>query len=323
MKKKKLNIGVIGCGKISRLHLENYRSNDNVNLKVVCDIDSVKAKQMAKEFQTAWYTTTEEMLDQEFLEGVSVCVPPAEHLRVTSQLMQKGINVLCEKPIASTVAEAKKMIEIAEDNGVILVIGVCHRFHEPVQQAKKLIQSGVLGKISMYRNRFGWVKLENLKLIRSRGGIMLDNGFHSVDLFRWLVGPICRVSSWVDEAAKDIREVRDCVVLLKSENGAIGVIELNSSCLNSMNIIEIYGSKGRVVIDYLGNSYYIVKDSQSQINLGNAPMTQRFHNEIGHFINVILGNEKSIIGAEEGLKDLEVLEAAYRADKERKWIKVS
>jgi len=118
---KRIRIGVIGCGRIAGVHINGYARNNNVELVAFCDIKEDNAQQRAHRFNARSYTDYKKMIKEENLDGVSICTPPFTHKEIAIEALNKGINVLCEKPLAVSVNEAKEMVEAARNNGVLLL----------------------------------------------------------------------------------------------------------------------------------------------------------------------------------------------------------
>ncbi|MBU0478417.1 Gfo/Idh/MocA family oxidoreductase [bacterium] len=322
---RKVNIGIIGCGIISSTHLQAYKTNKEVSVKAVVDIDSKKAMDFGEKYGVKWYENIDQMLDCEPIDAVSVCTPPKTHHDIVLELAKRKIHVLCEKPLATNTEDAKDMIQIASKNRIKLLVAMCHRFHKPIIELKKIVDSGQIGKIVGLRNRFHW-GYSDKEIIRMRGGNLLDTGAHSVDIFRFLVGEVRSVIAVFNKGVQEIEDIRFCTAILESANEAFGVIELDGRCPGSKgkSIIELYGDKGSGVIDYKDKSFYQTMASKEKISLQSETenFPNRFELEIKHFIDCIKGRTKPKIDGIEGLKDLEVIEAIVKAGKQGKRIKL-
>ncbi len=311
-----VRIGFIGCGGIANAHLAAYQANADACVAAVCDVDAAKAEALAAKAGANAYTDFREMLARESLDGVSLLTPPKFHADLAVETLQAGVSVFSEKPLADSVAAARRMTEAAERAGKLLLVAVCHRFHEPVVRTKRLIEEGRLGRLTMFRNRFGYRIGVPCDTTRLRGGILLDNGAHSVDLFRYLVGEPESVCGWAGRGEREqIIDLCNCAVLLESVDGVGGVIELNGLAGKSLNVVEVYGTEGTCVIDYGGGPSRFLPASGEPEGLDDPslPPAHRFQREIDHFVNCLLGREEPLIAGQEGVKGLAVLEAAFKA----------
>ena len=310
-----LRIGIIGCGGISAAHIACYQSNLRANVVAVCDVDQAKADAAAEKTGAKAYTNHQQMLDAEKLDGISLLTPPAYHEDIAIDTLKAGVHVFSEKPLSNSLASGQRMAAAAADAGTLLLVAQCHKFHEPVRRTKELIDEGKLGEISTFRNRFGYRFGEPNDWTRLRGGIWLDNGGHSVYLFRFLVGDAHTICGWAPSNQQEkIDDLCNCNFVLESVGGAGGVIELNGAAANSLGVIEVYGTEGRSVVSYGGPSVFTpAKGEPIVLDDPSLPGAHRFDREIEHFIRCVLGEEQPTIGADEGIKDLQILEAGFNA----------
>lgn len=147
---KKFRMGIIGTGGIAHSHMKAYASFPNVEVVALCDHVSGKADSFAKEFgmdSVAVYHDYKEMLDREQLDGVSICTYNCQHRDPTVYALNKGVNVLLEKPFSVTLEEAADMMKAEKESGKILTIGFQPRFDVNMQLIKKIVDSGELGKV--------------------------------------------------------------------------------------------------------------------------------------------------------------------------------
>jgi len=191
----KLRVGVIGAGFIAeRGHLPGYQCHPQTEVVAICDPNEERAHKVAQEYGIRHvFADHRRMLETEHLDLVSVCTPNALHAPATIAALEAGAHVLCEKPMALTVAEAKTMIETAERVGRKLTVGFHNRFRPECQILKNLAEQGTLGEIyyarvSMLRRSgipgYGsW--FTNKKL--AGGGSLMDSGVHGLDLVLWLM----------------------------------------------------------------------------------------------------------------------------------------
>ena len=147
---KKLKIGIIGTGGIAHSHMQAYLRRNDIEIVAGCDIVPGKAKAFFEEFgvpSARCYESHEEMLDKEELDGVSVCTYNCQHAAPTIYALDKGVNVLLEKPFSVTMEEAADMMRAEKRSGKILTLGFQPRFDKNMQQIKRIVESGELGKI--------------------------------------------------------------------------------------------------------------------------------------------------------------------------------
>lgn len=327
MKEKELKIGIIGCGGIAETHINGYARNSNVELVAFCDVEEDNAQQKASEFKGKSYTNYKKMLEEEGLDGISICTPPFTHKEIAIEALNKGVNVLCEKPLALSTNEAEEMVEAARNSEVLLMTAFKFRFFDEVLRAKQLISQGKIGKILMFRNMFGGAVDMSKRWFSKReisgGGVLMDNGVHAVDLFRFLFGEVKNVSARVATFIQNI-EVEDTArVLVEMENGALGTIDLSWSIPIPQDFyLEIYGSEGSIMIG-LNNLRYKTQKTKKWVEVKkNKESLDPFGKEVNHFIECIQGKESPIVDGVDGLRALEVIEAAYESANQKTWTKV-
>ena len=152
VKGRKVRVGIIGCGGIANAHIQQYLKFDDVEIVAGADLVPGKAEAFFEKYEVKGvkcYKDHVEMLNDESLklDGVSICTYNMTHCECTIMALEKGINVLLEKPMCVTIEEALKMIEAEKKSGKILSIGFQPRFDDNMKMVKKVVQSGVLGKI--------------------------------------------------------------------------------------------------------------------------------------------------------------------------------
>ena len=346
---KKLKIAVIGVGNISECHILAYLANPNVELYAFCDIDPVRLSEKGKLYGVSrLYTSEEEMLRAlPELDAVSVCVWNSAHASCTIMALDAGKNVLCEKPMATSAAEAKQMLEAAKRNGKHLQIGFVCRFGRDCAVVVDFRNQGFFGELYYAKatylrrngNPGGWFSDKS----RSAGGPLIDLGVHVIDLTRYLMGNPLPVSVYgatfqkllnrpgikdsVDYVASGasvdgICDVEDlATALVRYDNGAVLEIETSYS-LNLREdryTQELFGTKGGVKMSPDLEFYTDVNGYMSNITLANAEQytdeSHMFEDEINHFVDCILNGTPCRASAEDGVQIMRILDAIYESAK--------
>jgi predicted dehydrogenase len=192
-----LRLGVVGCGAIVReAHLPALVGNPQVTLTVLSDKDIRNATLAKKQFALPAVTTTSVGDFRGKADAALVAVPPRFHAPVTIELLEMGIDVLCEKPLATTAADAERMIATAEKSGRVLAVGLMSRFHSNNDILRALVRGGELGEILEVVAEFGapldWTMTTASYYSRANtaGGVFFDAGVHMLDRVLWLFGEI-------------------------------------------------------------------------------------------------------------------------------------
>lgn len=314
---KKLRIGIIGCGQMGEWHLNAYRYMDSVQLVSFMDTDIEKANHLARKIHANAYADYREMFQKENLDAVSICTVPFVHKGITLEALEAGIHVLCEKPLAVSVAEAQEMTEKAKQKNKVLLVAFKFRFFDEVRNAKQLLDKGVLGKILSFRLMFGgYIDMANTWFSKkeiSGGGVIMDNGPHAFDLVRHLLGEIEQVEAKVIQGqAIPVEDTAQVHCQLK--DGAWGIIDLSWTLpVPSKTYFEIYGEEGSMALDFDGLSYKYKSWNEWKRLPNDVPIKDAFARQMEHFVSTIQGNSPNVTNMNDGLRSQEVIAEAYRS----------
>jgi predicted dehydrogenase len=262
------------------------------------------------------------MLVRSELDAVDICTPPVAHLDAALLAMERGLHVLCEKPLAHHPDAARKMVEAAQAQGVHLMTAFCHRFHPPIVALKRLIDAGELGEVVMFRNRFAapfkgveerWFSDKEV----AGGGVLMDTSVHSIDLFRFLVGEVARVRAVTRRTNPAIGDVEDtAIALLSTTDNRMGVVEASWVLAAGFNVVEVYGTEGAAMVHYwdgFKSRYKTNKMDDWQLLEEVGP--DRFVGEIQHFVDACLGRTELQVTGYDGLRAVEIVHEAYASQR--------
>ena len=339
---KKLRIGVVGCGSIAKYrHLPEYHANQNAELVALCDIVEERAKQASEQYGGKVYTDYKEMIDSEELDIVSVCTPNYLHAPVSIYASKAGVNVLCEKPMATSKEEADEMIAAAKESGKKLMIAHNQRFVPSHQKARQLIESGEVGKIYSFRTAFGhpgpegWsVDGKDSWFFRKEEafiGAMGDLGVHKSDLMRYLLGEeIVEVGAFIETSAKQNTDVDDTAVcVLKTENGIVGTLAASWSYKREDNSTIIYAEKAVLRLEDDPTHSLVVQYATGETvryELGriqsNESGGQTGSQVIDHFVASIIEDTEVLVDGNEGKNSLMVILGALESNETKKIVNI-
>jgi predicted dehydrogenase len=313
MSDDRLRVAVVGCGGIGSVHLERWRKIETAELVAACDAEAERAQATG----LPAFIDHERMLEEARPEVVDICTPPAFHAPVALAAIERGLPVLCEKPLARNPAEAHAIVEAARARGVPLMTAFCHRFHEPIMRVRSLIDEGSLGRVVMFRNRFG-AKFPNIaerwfsNAEVAGGGVLMDTAIHSIDLFRHLIGEVRNSSGCTTNYIRGLESVEDSAVLLmESASGALGVIEASWDTPWSANVVEVYGERGAAFVDYDTGVLRYRTESDTDWQRPELGAMDRFERELRHFVEAVRGRETLRVTGEDGLRAIEIVYQAY------------
>ena len=321
-----IKAGIVGCGGIARAHAQGYRATGKAELTAFCDVELDRAKAFADEFGGQAYGSPQEMLKKGVVDVVSVCTPPSSHEEHTCRALEAGLHVCCEKPLAHTSASAAAMVQCAKDTGNLLVTAFKFRFFPNVLWAKNLIDSGKAGTVVFARNIFAghidmserWFSKKDI----SGGGVMLDNGVHSIDLLRFLFGEVQGVFAVVRNAGKPLEVEDSCRLMLNMSSGTWASVDLTWVAGQSANFLEIHGTEGLIELQWGGGAFTPKTGNGAQEHY-TAPtdpvLADPFSAQLDWFIDCVLGEREPRATANDGLRALEVVDTAYASAEQPAW----
>ncbi len=324
---EKLNFALVGTGGIAQTYAQAFQASDCCKLVAVADTNQDSATAFAEPFNAKSYADYKTLGENETVDAVIVSTPPNTHPEIAMYFMRRGVNVLCEKPLCLSVAEAKQMIECAEKSNVKFTMATKFRYVEDVIKAKSMIASGVLGDIVQFENAFtakvDMSKRWNSDSEISGGGVLMDNGTHSVDIIRYFLGAIVEVLAVETGNTQDLRVDENVKLLAKTANGVTASVDLTWGINKELpNFISIYGTNGTLHIGW-GASKYKLNSNPDWIQFGKGyDKVQAFKSKIENFANTIRGTEELLTKPEDALASVEVIEAAYKSLNQNLWQKV-
>lgn len=250
---RKLRLAVIGVGNMGRNHARLYAANKNIDLVAVVDADISRAMELANQYRSQALSNHKEVIALG-IDAASVVVPTAYHATVVNDLLDAGVHVLCEKPVAKTISEAEKMIEKARKTKKILSIGHIERFNPAVVKLKQMIVSGDLGEVkTMLFQRMGTLPPQI-----KEDNVVLDIGVHDVDLANYLLGSRpTKVYSRGQKVFNSKREdVGDAMLVYPSTT-----VHLQTNWITPHKVrrLMLAGTKGFVELDFIAQELKLWK----------------------------------------------------------------
>lgn len=252
-----LRIALVGCGRISRTHFDAIAGVTGIELSAVCDVVEHRAREAAEGRGVPWYTSVEAMLNGSPCDAVAICTPSGMHPEHGILAARAGKHVICEKPIAITLAAADALVRACDDAGVRLFVVKQNRLNPPVQLLRRAIDKGRFGRIYMANTTVRWTRPQEYydqapwRGTRALdGGALLNQASHYVDLLQWMVGPVESVLAETATLARRIEMEDSGAATLRFASGALGVIEVTMLTYprNLEGSLTILGERGTVRI---------------------------------------------------------------------------
>ncbi len=322
-----VKVAIVGCGRIGESHLEVIQSMSDCHLVAAVDVRPDAAERFVQRAGGQAYRDYREAFERERPDAMIVCVPPALHAEAASFCLKRGAHVLCEKPLAVSVAEAEQMVAAAEAGDAVLMMTSKFRFVRDVLQAKTIIESGILGDVILYENAFcsrvdmrgSWYSQPAI----SGGGVLIDNGSHSVDIARYLVGPIVEVQGQEGKNVQALEVEESVQVYFRTAFRVMGAFHLSWSITKDMDsYINVYGTEGQLSIGWKG-SRYRQSEKMHWVTFGEGyRKLDAMKAQMQNFVDVINGVNRPVITEADALDSVRVIETAYRSLSMNKWLAV-
>ncbi len=318
-----MRFGLIGAGAIAQAYAEAFRRSHEAELVAVTDVRHEAAQALAETMDCASFPSLTALLAETDVDGVVICTPPVTHPQLAEEALEHGVAVLCEKPLSITSDSAREMAKSAKSAGQMLTMASKFRYCRDIQRAKSMVESGVIGEVVLFENCFtGYVDMSrrwNSNPEISGGGVLVDNGTHSVDIMRYFLGPI--VDLQVTEGIR-IQQlpVEDTVrMFVRSASGVMGSIDLSWSIHKPLpEFLSIYGSKGTIQVGWK-ESKCRVSGGDWQVFGSGYDKFESFMLQIDNFARAWRGQEPLTITIDDGIASVEVIEAAKVSLQQNRW----
>jgi predicted dehydrogenase len=324
---ERIRIALVGCGRISQSYFQALSGMEDVKVTAVVEPRESAGRAAAEENHCSWVADYREPNLIESIDAIIVCAPPNLHHPISTYFLAHEIDVLCEKPISLNAREASDLVKSSAEHKRVLMMASKFRYVDDVIKAKSIIEAGILGDIILYENTFcGRVSMADRWNSDARiagGGVLIDNGCHSADIARYLLGPITEVLAIFGLPAQRL-EVEDTAMLrFRTESGVNGRIDLSWSINKEMDsYISVYGSEGTLHVGWK-ESRYRQEGNPNWIGFGNGyDKLAAFRGQLTNFVKTIQGRAMPLITPEDGLASAQVIDAAYESANKSNWLKV-
>lgn len=322
----------IGIMSFAHMHAYSYAEGiarlPNTELVGIFDDDVERGKAAAEKYNTTHYGDQASFLTSD-VDAVIICSENSRHKEMVLHAAKEKKNILCEKPIATNVEDAREMIQACEENNVILQIAYPVRFSSPISELKEMVDADNFGEIIAFRttnrglNPGGWFIESEL----SGGGAVFDHTVHMVDIMRWYLGAeVTKVNAYIDSYFHNINVDDAGLLTLEFENGVIASHDASWSRFSEYPTwgdatIEIIGTKQTVRVDAFGEKLNVFREGNKSLEYKVFGTDMDF-SLIRDFIDCIEKNREPSITGYDGLKSLEVALAAYEAHKTKNTIEL-
>lgn len=302
---EKIRVAVIGAGNMGKNHLRNYFILPEADLVGLADINP-DTKKLADEYKTAFFTDYKKMLDEVRPHAVSIVVPTPFHAEVATEVMNRGIHCLLEKPIASTVEEADALIELANKQKVIFTVGHIEHYNPLVIELKKLLDKHTIGDItSIVCKRVG-----GFPAVEPKTDVIIDLAVHDIGIINLLLGKQPKKISSHGSRTHHSKKI-DSAEMLLDYGQASGFIQANWLTPVKIRTIAVTGSAGYIEGNYItqeleyyehnmqvgneGFPNFIVKMGEPKKEIIKVDFEEPLAEELKAFLSRIEGDNKTYL----------------------------
>ena len=313
----KLKIGVVGVGFWGSNHVRVLRELESAEVKAVCDIDLEKAKYVAKKFGVPnYYQNLDDMLNKEELDAVTVCTPSVSHAKIAVRILESGLNVFVEKPLASNPDGCLKIIDAARSNNRFVMTGFIERFNPAVSKAIELLRAGEIGEVIMsHGRRIGWWPQRIGDV-----GVVKDTAIHDIDLTRYIFG---QEPAGVYARGGSLRhrfEDHVQAIMTFEDELRVAFIEANWLTPRKKREMLITGNEGVISIQFL--TQVISLEKADVVIEPILKWKEPLRIELSHFIESLLNRKKPLVDAIDGTKAVIIAESILESMKKNRPIEI-
>jgi inositol 2-dehydrogenase len=251
---RRVAVGLAGLGRMGRIHARNLASRcASARLACVYDADTAVARQLAEQLEVPWTASFDELLADDSVEAVAIATPTGSHAELAVAAATAGKHIFCEKPISLDRDTTLAVIDAVGQAGVVLQVGFHRRSDPDWVAAAQRIHAGELGAVTLFRTSLRDMTSPPPEYLTGSGGFFVDVTVHDLDVARWLVGEVVEVSAHgaaTDPAFAALGDIDTAVVVLRFENGALGVIDNSRSARYGYECsTEVMGTKATVRVE--------------------------------------------------------------------------
>lgn len=330
---KKLTVGVLGAGRIGKLHIDNIQQHlPYVAIKSVADpyIDEVWAKKKAIPHVSQ---DANDVIQDKEIEAVLVCSPSPLHVKHIIACANAGKHIFCEKPIATDIAQIEMALAAVKEAGVKLQIGFNRRFDPNFAKIKQMLSSNEIGKPHLLRITSRDPKIPPAEFLKTSGGMFLDMTIHDFDMARFLMASEIQEvyasgNVLIDPMFSEHDDIDTAVINLKFANGSLGMIDNSRQAVYGYDQrVEVFGSEGAAYADNnkttnttLSNKNGIISDKPLYFFLERYK--ESFVAELNAFYQCIVNNTAPMVSGLDGLLSVVIGQATHQSLRENRPVKI-
>jgi predicted dehydrogenase len=328
------NVAIIGAGVWSQNHLTGWRAQPDIQVAWLVRSTEAKAKEKASAWGIPhWSGDYRQVIERPDVDIVDILLPHDLHADVACLALAHGKHVVLEKPLATTLADAQRIVEAARHHDRKVMISENWNYSTWVRKARALLEQGAIGTPFMIRSildmdvRSGFTGLDwRYRPERMGGGALLDAGTHCVSACRFLMGEIREAAALMsNHGFREIAPMEDtCLLLMRFESGASGSLALTWLAQRERPRTEfvILGDQGTIEFDTHARQFYLTREKKRAEEFDLQP-SRGFVEQMAHFVECVRDNRKPLTSPEEQIGSLRTILAAYRSVESGRAVKVA
>ncbi|MBI3961331.1 MAG: Gfo/Idh/MocA family oxidoreductase [Deinococcus sp.] len=321
-----LKVGVIGAGHMGRTHAEVFRHIEDVKFMGVADISEKAGRALAEQHQAKYVPTLDDLLNLG-VEVVYITTPNATHLEAALQALRAGVHVFSEKPIATSLPDATRLLDAARAAQGLYQLGHCRRFSPVYKRVKDILSQGAFVPLAAH------LKMNSGEMLNPpwagdpvlTGGVLYENTMHYLDLVRWLFGEVKRVLAVTRQSVYHMAD--SFSMLFEFYSGVHCTIAscAHASWIYPFEAIELYGKHSAIVTEELERVRYAPDLSQpiTEWHFSQVPFIEKwgYLEEDRLFFQAIQEGGKPVVSALDGYRAVQIADACYRSKGE--WVTIT
>ncbi|HEX9973271.1 MAG TPA: inositol 2-dehydrogenase [bacterium] len=336
MKNQKIRFGVIGVGRIGKIHAENLVNRiAATEVVAVSDVISTEVAKVAKQLNIPnTFSDYNEILKHPDIDAIAICSPTPTHFDIILQAAATGKDIFCEKPIELSIEKIIKINETVEKHGVKMMVGFNRRFDPNFLKVYEMVTAGKVGEPHVLRITSRDPAPPPEQYIRASGGLFLDMTIHDFDMARYLMNSevtevFARATVLVDPVFEKAGDWDTAIVMLTFENGALCAIDNSRQAVYGYDQrVEVFGSEGMMTVKNNTPDNHIFLDrkgvhSALPLNFFMHRYTESYLNEMQVFVESIKNNTQPPVTGKDGLAAVVVGLAAMKSVKENRPVKIN
>ena len=333
---EKLNVGIIGAGRIGKVHARTIiQGIPEAEVVSIADINLAEAENLAKRLGVKHYSNDyKDVINNPGVDAVIICSPTNTHAQYIIEAARAGKHIFCEKPIDLDLETIRGALEVVNECNVKLMVGFNRRFDSNFRKIKQMVVAGEIGDPHILKITSRDPAPPPMDYIAISGGMFLDMTIHDFDMARFIVGSEITdvnvdAAIMVDPRIGEAGDVDTAIITLKFENGALGVIDNSRKATYGYDQrVEIFGSKGMIRVDNNApdnHKYYNENGVHASLplNFFMDRYTEAYEREIKDFCESIVENKPVSVSGTDGLQAVAVGLAAKKSFSEKHAVKVA